>query len=172
MERIREASPRLKARVFNLLLPQRVDNTYRGYKLGLWLFALVVLLKLGVSLDSIFNGYTMASSGDGIPLATFTPAGVRTVVSLYALWGLAHLMICLLCLLVLVRYRSMIPFMFALLLLEHLSRKLILHFLPIAETSLGGQSPGISPFPYGFLALIIIGLALSLRSRDNVQAQE
>ena len=65
---------------------------------------------------------------------------------------------------VLVRYRSLIPFMFALLLLEHLSRKLVLHFLPMGQTMRLGKSPGISPSPYGFLVLIIIGLALSLRS--------
>jgi hypothetical protein len=62
--------------------------------------------------------------------------------------------------------------MFALLLLEQLSRKLIiLHFLPIAKTGSGGDSPGISPFPYGFLALMIIGLALSLRGQGNLQAR-
>ncbi len=172
-ERVAEASPRFMARIFNQLLPSRLDNTYRGHKLALWFFALVVLMKVGISLDSIFNGYSMASSGDGIPFGTFTPAAAQTVVSLFALWGLEHLMICLLCLLVLVRYRTMIPFMFALLLLEQLSRKLIiLHFLPMAKTGSGGGSPGISPFPYGFLALIIIGLALSLRSQDNLQARE
>ena len=39
------------------LLPQRVDNTYRGYKLAIWLFGAVVLMKLAMSLNSIFNGY-------------------------------------------------------------------------------------------------------------------
>ena len=60
----------------------------------------------------------MASSADGIPLHTFTPAGAQAVVSLFAIWGLAQLIICLLCILALVRYRSIIPFMFVLLLLD------------------------------------------------------
>jgi len=77
-------------------------------------------------------------------------------------------MICLLCILVLARYRTVIPFMFALLLLEHLSRKLILHFLPIAET---GTPPG-SGVNLVLLAVMIVGLALSLRSQGNLQAQE
>ena len=154
--------------MFKQLFPQRVDNTYRGYKLALWFFALVVLMKVGMSLNSIFNGYFVASSADGIPLGTFTSAGAQTVVSLFAIWGLAQLVICLLCILVVVRYRSMIPFMFALLLLEHLSRKLILHFLPLAKT---GTPPG-SAVNLVLLALMIVGLALSLRSQDNLQAQE
>jgi hypothetical protein len=146
-------------------LPRHADNTYGGYKLGLWVFALVVLLEVGVTLYFIFNGYVVASSGDGIPVGTSTSAGAQTVVSLYALWGIVHLIICLLCVLVLVRYRSLIPLMLMALLLEHLGRKLALHFLPLAATGAGGKIAGLSPTPYGFLALIVLGLTLSLRRR-------
>ncbi len=154
--------------MFNQLLPRRIDNTYRGYKLALWLFGLVVFMKVAMSLNSIFNGYLVASSADGIPLDTFTPAAARTVVSLFALLGLSNFVICLLCILVLIRYRSMIPFMFALLLLEYLSRKLILQFLPIVRT---GTPPGFY-VNFILLALMIVGLALSLRSQGNLQEQE
>ena|SRR5258708_23022388 len=149
--------------MFNQIFPRRVDNTYRGYNLALWLFGLLVLMKTGISLGTIFNGYTAASSADGIPLDTFTPAGARAVVSLFALWGLCQLMICLLCVLVLVRYRGMVPFMFALLLLEHLSRRLILHIMPIETT---GAPPGYF-INLGLLALMICGLALSLWSKGD-----
>jgi hypothetical protein len=77
-------------------------------------------------------------------------------------------MIGLLCMLVLVRYRAMIPFMFALLLLEHLSKRLILHFLPIPRT---GTPPG-NAVNLVLLALMIVGLALSLGSPGNRQAQK
>lgn len=154
--------------MFDRLFPQLVDNTYRGYKLALWLFALLVFMKVAMSLNSIFNGYMVASSADGIPLDTFTSAGARTVVSLFALLGLSHLMICLLCILVLTRYRSLVPLMFALLLLEHLSRKLILLFLPIVRT---GTPPGFF-VNLVLLAVMMVGLALSLWSQDNLQAQE
>jgi hypothetical protein len=150
------------------LLPQRVDNTYRGYKLALWLFGAVVLIKLAMSLNSIFNGYVVASSADGIPLDTFPSAAAQTVVALFAIWGLAHLMICLLCILVLVRYRSIVPFMFAFLLLENLSRKLLLQFVPMVRT---GTPPGFY-LNLGLLTLMIVGLALSLRSQSNLRVQE
>ncbi len=150
------------------LFPRHVDNTYRGYKLALWFFALLVLIKLAIGLNSIFNGYVVASSADGIPLDTFTAAGAQAVVSLFAVLGLSQLMMCSLCILVLVRYRALIPLMFALLLLEHLSRKLILHFLPIART---GTPPG-SVVNLVLLALMVVGLALSLRSRGNLEARE
>ena len=51
--------------MFNQILPRQVDNTYRSYKLALWLFGLLVFMKAGISLGTIFNGYNAASSADG-----------------------------------------------------------------------------------------------------------
>ena len=149
------------------LLPERIDNTYRGHRIALWLFALLLFMKVAMSVNSIFNAYSVATSADGIPLDTYTPAAARTIVSLFALLGLSHLVICMLCILVLIRYRSVIPFMFSLLLLEHLSRKLILHFMPIIRT---GTPPGFY-VNLVLLAVMLAGLALSLRSRGNLPAQ-
>lgn len=154
--------------MFNQLLPQRIDNVHSGHKLALWLFALLVLLKVMMSLNSILNGNFVASSADGIPLNTFTPDGAQAVTSLYAIWGLGQLTICLLCIVVLVRYRALIPFMFALILLEHLIRRLILQVMPIVKT---GTSPGFS-INIVLLALMIVGLVFSLWSQDKLQTQE
>ena len=151
--------------MLNQLLPRRIDNTYRGSRIALWLFGLILLLRIVMSLGSIFNGYSVASSADGIPLDTFPITAARTVVALFALLGLSHFMICLLGILALIRYRSMVPLMFALLLLQHLSRKLILQFLPIVRI---GTPPGIY-LNLILLALMIVGLALSLWSQGNLQ---
>ena len=43
--------------MFKRFLPRHIDNTYHGHKLALWLFALIVLMKSAVSINSIFNGY-------------------------------------------------------------------------------------------------------------------
>jgi hypothetical protein len=51
--------------MFNKLLPQRIDNTYRGHKLALWLFALVVSVKILQCLLVIFDGYSVGRSADG-----------------------------------------------------------------------------------------------------------
>ena len=150
------------------LLPQRFDNTYRGHRVAVWLFALVVFVQTGQGLMSIFNGYYAASSPDAIPLETYSPAAARTVVSLFALLGLLRLIICLLCALALFRYRAMIPLMFALLVLEYLSRRLILHFLPIIRS---GTPPG-SVVNLALVAMMIVGLALSLRSKGDDRAPE
>ena len=149
------------------LLPRHVDNTYHGYRFALWLFAVLVLVKVAMSVNSIFNGRLVASSADGIPLDTFTPAGAQTVVTMFALWGLAHVVICVLCGLVLARYRALVPLMYTLLLLEQLSRRLIVLVMPIART---GTPPGFS-VNVGLLVLTVVGLVLSLRSRDHLHTR-
>lgn len=149
--------------MLNKIFPENIDNTYRGNKVALWLFAPVVALRIAQSFLVIFNGYSTAISADGIPLDTYTPDAAQTALALSAVGALSRLIIALLCILVLVRYRSAIPFMFALLLLNYLASQLILYFIPIVTT-------GTRPAPFVNLvsfALIIVGLALSLRNRDT-----
>lgn len=141
----------------NLLLPPVFDNHYRGRKLALWLLAAVVLMKGAMGMNCIFNGYVVATSADGIALDTFTPAGARAVVSFLALWGLSQLIFSLLGALALVRYRAMVPLVFLLLLLEQLSRKLILLAMPIAKVG----APSALSINVALIAFIVIGLALS-----------
>jgi hypothetical protein len=144
------------------ILPPSIDNTYRGHALAIWLFVPIVALKVAISLNAILNGEFVARSADGIPLDTFPSAAAATVVAFFALWGLGQLVICVLCVLALVRYRAMVPFMYALVLVEHLSRKLILLFKPVVST---GTSTG-AVVNYVLLILMFVGLALSLRGQS------
>ncbi len=145
------------------LLPEQMDNTYRGHRLALWLFAVLVVVKGGIGLGTIFNGRSAATTADGIPLDTFTPAGEQAFVSVFAAWGLSQLVLNLIGLLVLIRYRAMVPLMFALLLLEHLGRKLLFLVLPIARV---GTPPGFF-VNLVFVAVMIVGLVMSLRNHDD-----
>lgn len=142
------------------LLPPHIDNSYRGHRVALWLFGLIVFVKGAIGMGTIFNGRNAAISADGIPLETFTSAGEQAFVSLFAAWGLAQLTLNLMALLVLVRYRALVPFMFALLLAEHLVRRLIFLVMPIART---GTPPGFV-VNLVLVVVMIVGLVLSLRS--------
>ena len=153
--------------MFNQILPQRIDNTYRGHPLGLWLFVLVLVLKTGIALGTIFNGRSAAQSADGIPLDSFGAGGADAVVTLFAIWGLSQLFFSVFGVLALARYRAMIPFLFALLLLEHVARRWILLARPIATT---GTPPGLY-INLALLALMVLGLALSLRRRADLPLQ-
>jgi hypothetical protein len=147
--------------MLNQLLPESIDNTYRGYKLALWLFALVVAVRITQSLVILFNGYSVAKSADGIPLDAYPPAAAQTIVALFALSSLSRLIISLLCVLVLVRYRSAVSFMFVVLALNYLATQLILRFIPIVREG----SPPATTVNLTLFALTIVGLALSLRKR-------
>jgi hypothetical protein len=149
------------------LFPQIVDDTYRGQKLALWLFGLVLFMRIGISLNTLFNGRSVAVSADGIPLASYPPAAARTIVALMALLGLAKLALSVVCVLALVRYKSAVPFLFLLLLLEHLSRSLILRLLPIERT---GSPPGTA-VNLVLLLLLASGLALSLFGSGDADAR-
>jgi MYXO-CTERM domain-containing protein len=153
--------------MLNQLLPRQVDNTYRGYTLALWLFAMLVLIRVVISLNSMINGRDVAISADGVPLDTFTPDGARAVVSLFALLGLSSFVICLLCIVVLARYRALIPFMFALLLLQNLGGRLIHQVMPIVRTG----APPAAVVNLVLLALMVVGLALSLRRRNKTHPE-
>jgi hypothetical protein len=145
------------------ILPQRIDNTYRGHPLAVWLLVPVVLMKTGIALGTIFNGRAAAQSADGIPLDRFGADGAQAVVALFAIWGLAQLVFSVLGVLALTRYRAMIPSLFALLLVEHLARRLILLVKPIART---GTPPGLY-INLALLAVMVVGLALSLWRRAD-----
>lgn len=145
------------------LLPARADNDYRGHKLALWILGLVVLVRIAISFGSIINGYDAATGPDGIPLDTFPQAASQTIVSLFAMLGLSRLLLGLLCILVLLRYRSLVPLMFAVLLIEQLGRQLIVTYLPIPRVG----APPVSVIHLTILALLIAGLALSLWSRPQ-----
>src|SRR5438045_585720 len=142
--------------MLNRLLPRRVDNIYRGSKIALVLFGIVVAVRITQSVAIIVNGHSIARSADGIQLETYSPAAAQTIVALFAISSLNRLLISLVCVVVLVRYRSAIPSMFALLALGYLVGEIILRFVPIVRV---GTPPGpiVNLIMFG---LMIAGLAL------------
>ena len=142
----------------NMLFPERAGNDYRGRTIALWIFGLVVLLRLAMSLNAIFNGPNVARTADGIPLETFPPAAAQTVVAIFGLLGLSRLFECVLGIVVLIRYRALVPLMFVVLLLHQGARRVFLQAVPIVRVG----DPPASIVNVVLLALMAIGLALSL----------
>ena len=149
--------------MLNQLLPPCLDNTYRGRSLALWLFGLVVFIRSIQSVMIILNGYSIATSADGIPLEAYPAAAAQTILALFAISSLNRLLISLVCVVVLIRYRSAIPSMFVLLALGYLAGEIILRFIPIVRV---GTPPGPIVNLIMF-ALMIVGLVLSLWRRNE-----
>jgi hypothetical protein len=145
------------------LFPARLDNNYSGHKLALWLFGLVAALKMAQSLSIIFNGHSTAIGADGIPLDTFTPEAAQTVLAILGQSSLWRLLFGLLCVVVLVRYRSAVPLMLAFLALQYLAGEAIYRFIPLPRT-------GTPPAPIVNLVMCVLataGLILSLLNRTS-----
>ncbi len=139
------------------LFPRIADNHYPGRRLGLWLFALMPL-KIVMGVNILLNGRSVAQSADGIPLNSFGENGGATFLSIFAAWGLCQLVFGLACLVVLLRYRSLVPLAFLALLLEQGGRKVLQLYLPIERM---GTPPG-TYINAVLLGIMVLGLLLSL----------
>jgi len=148
------------------LLPRRLDNGYRGSRVALWLFGLVVAMKSAQSLAILFSGYSTARGADGIPLESFAPEVAQTVIAVFAQGSLWRLFFCLVGGLVLLRYRNAVPLMFALFALNYLAAQLVFWLVPLPRV---GEPVG----PLVNLLLFVVmlaGLALSLWPRRDTAA--
>jgi len=141
------------------LFPRQVDNRFDGHGAALWLLGLFVALKLVMSVNSIVNTASVAAGADGIPLDSFGPTAARQILLLFALLALGQLMLALVALAALIRWRALVPFLYMVSLAEQLARRLIVQAHDVARS---GSSPVGWYVTYGILALLALGLALSL----------
>jgi hypothetical protein len=141
------------------LFPTQVDNIFDGHRAALWLLGLALAVRLPMSLNSIFNTRSVAAGADGIALDSFGPGGAREVLLLFALMSLAHLVIELIALAALIRWRALVPFVCLVLLGEQLARRFIAQSYAAAGTKAGALAWYLN---YGLLTLLTLGLVLSL----------
>ena len=120
------------------VFPNAADFTYRGSRIALWLLGLVLFLKLAIALGSIFNGHYAATVADGIPIDSYTPQGAQAFLSLFASLGLSQFMLGALGVVLLLKYRALVPLFLLLLLAEYVARKGIAAYIPIERN---GQAP-------------------------------
>ena len=104
------------------LLPQTVNNDYRGHPLAKWVLVPLTVITIGRSLVHMFAHDGGAQSIASIALDTFSEGGANTVVTVFALWGLSQLIIGLLYALVLWRWGALIPLVYVLFSFEYFMR--------------------------------------------------
>lgn len=145
------------------ILPQCIDNKYRGRTLALWFFWVVVFMRGLQGLSLIFFGHSIVRGADGIPLETFPIAASQSIVAIFVVSGFSRLLLSLLCVLAFVRYRSAIALMFAVLALDQLGKEILLRFYSLARVG-----DPIGPIVnIMLLVLTLIGLVLSLWGKRN-----
>ena len=148
-------------------LPSEANNKYLGNRLALFgLIFTTCLMTWRSCVHLLYQDGGLNSIGsiiifDGIPDPN------QVIYMLGSVWGLQQLIFCLVNIVVLFRYRNLIPLMYILWLVEWLARPLVVGFLhPLDEQYFTGTTPGIVvvPFAVGFLTLMLI---LSLKSSKH-----
>ena len=148
------------------LFPRQIDNDYRGHVLAIWLLVPLTLMKFVqgahvAGLNPWVSSRHILQTADQVPVDTFGPEAASHLVFMFAAWGLSIFVLGLLGIIALIRYRAMIPLVYLLLLIEQLGRK----WLSMTHLDRPFVSAELSPanlINWGFLAAILIGLALSL----------
>ncbi len=153
--------------MLNRLFPRQADNCFEGHRAALWLLGLFVALKLVVSINSILNTASVAAGADGFPLESYGGDGARAVLMLFALDAVGQLMLALIGLAALVRYRAMVPFIYLLAVLEQVGRRAVIEGYAIERA---GQPDAVSYVIFAVLALLVLGMILSLLGRAAEEA--
>ena len=143
------------------LFPKRLDNDYRGHPLALWLFVPITIVTLVRSCIHIFAPDGGAQSIATIPLDAMTENGAAAVILSFALWGLSQLLLGLVYVVVLWRYRALVPLMYVLLFLEYAGRLALGRWKPIMTL----ETPPGATGNFVMIGLSLVLLALALRQR-------
>jgi hypothetical protein len=142
-------------KIFASLFPMPADNTIRGLKLPAYVFMLIAIISTVRSCIHLLAPDGGAGSIAGLDLSV---AGAEGIIFAFALWGSAQLIYALIQLLVAFRYRSLIPLMYLLLILETLLRVLVGQMKPVGFA----HTPPGAVANYVILPLAIVMLVLSL----------
>lgn len=155
------------------LFPRQFDNDYRGHWLAVWLFVLIMFMKGTQGVVVMIMPRDALTNADGIPLDSFNAAGVEFLVAIFAVSALYVLILPLQSLVVLIRYRAMIPFMYLLFLVVQVSSRALLMLNPIVRSD--APPMGFGGLPIGFymnlaiLAVTVVGFVLSLVDRSKLR---
>lgn len=148
------------------------DNNFNGHKIALWGFILFTLLMtLRSILHMLFEKYGFHEIANFLPIEG-DPDPMLLIYRFFSLWGFVQLIFCLVCWVVIFRYRALIPLMYLLWLFEWGFRTfgypLIREDITIQGIYTLGATPGEVGAPYATFLLIIL-FSLSLVQKNNIR---
>jgi hypothetical protein len=146
------------------IFPKVVDNNFKGYKIASITFLIITLISIIRSLIHIFSADGGASSIAGMNLTY----GAKEIIFVFALWGSAQLVQAVIQLVIYLKYKSLIPFMYLILILEYALRILI---GPMKGIEFSHVPPGAIA-NYGVIVVALIMLVLSFNnSKDKLNKE-
>ncbi len=155
--------------ILNKILPVTANNNFKGYRISLWAFVLFTALMTWRSIiHMFFEEYGLHEIANVIELEG-NPDPMPLIYIFFSVWGLAQTIFCIVCWVVITRYRSLIPLMYFLWIIEWGLRAFVYPIMsgdPIGSgTYTDGTTPGHIMAPYITLFLLIF-FVISLMQRD------
>ena len=143
-------------RILEIILPQKIDNSLKGSKLPFFVFAIYAVISTGRSLIHLLATDGGAGSIAGMDLSV---TGAKGIIFAFALWGSSQLILAMVQIIVVLRYRALVPLMYCLLIIEILLRQLVGYLKPVsfAHTPPGAIANQI------ILPLALLMLVMSVR---------
>lgn len=142
------------------LLPNIIDNEYKGKKIPLYLFYLITPYTIIRSAIHVFLRDGGAESIASIPLHSYSNNASNTIIHIFAEWGLSQLLFGLLYICVLIKYKSLIPLMYLFLVVEYSGRLFLGFYKPF---ELEGYAPG-GIANYFLVPLFLLMFILSIKN--------
>lgn len=138
------------------IFPKQACNDINFNPIIGYIFGALTLLTIVRSLIHIFAPDGGANSIATIMVFSGTPDPNAVIYHIFSLWGLSQLLMGVIYLVVLFKYRNLIPFMYVLMIIEYGMRIIIGKFLKPLDDVLLGTAPG------GVGNYILVPLALML----------
>ena len=150
------------------LLPGQAGNNHAIPKAVVVVFILVTVMTIARSLAHLFLPDGGANTIATIITFGGTPDPDAVIYNIFALWGLAQLAMGAMYLIVLLRYRNLIPLVWVFILVEYVMRIIIGRVLkPMGPDYFAGTAPGaVGNLILAPLAVLMLVLSLAGRKRE------
>ena len=150
---------------FNNILPKIADNNFQGHRFALWGFILFTLLmSWRAIIHMLFEQYGFHQIAN-FQVISGDPDPMLLIYRFFSLWGFAQLIFCIVCWIVIFRYRALVPLMYLLWLFEWVFRTfgypLIREEIAVQGLYTYGMTPGSVGAPYiSIILLVLFGLSI------------
>ena len=157
----------------NKILPKEIKNIYQGHPIAFWGFiAFLALMTWRSIIHLAYQEYGLHQIAN-FNLISGDPDPMPVIYLFFSLWGLAQLIFCLFCWVVVFRYKELISLMYILFISEWAIRLIIypLTDLGLANDELysNGMTPGADFAAFVLIALIGLFL-LSIKESKSLRS--
>ena len=157
--------------IFEMVLPGKASNDFRGGRVPIIGFCVMLLPVTFRSLVHLFKGDSGVNSIATIHVFEGTPDPNQVIYMFSAVGGLYQTVVLLIYLIVLFRYRNLIPLMFVLMLVEIGFRMVVATLHPLTEEFFVRTPPGKwANLPFGVLSMAM--LMVTYRNIDRGEESE